>query len=120
MCHNNSTLFLEVLRQIVCVLLYIVTCDIIRSSPCMFGSIMKSTEHAVHATPWTKGIRRERWNFVARCNIVNGYLVNRTEPADVCDHRSSESKYSSVTFAISVLLFLMSTGTVFAISIVIK
>ena len=49
-CYDNSMLFLEVLRQLVFVLLSIVKCDVIRSSPLMFGRRRKSTERAVHAT----------------------------------------------------------------------
>ena len=50
LCYDNSLLFFEVLRQLVCVLLCIVICDVIRSSPWMFGKIRNSTERVVHAT----------------------------------------------------------------------
>ena len=54
---------------------------------------------------------------MARCHIVNKNYTNRTELAEVCDHNSSESETSSVTFAISVFKYLMSTVTVFVISL---
>ena len=49
-CYDNSVLFIEILRQLVFVLLCIVMCDVIRSSPLIFGRRRKFTEREVHAT----------------------------------------------------------------------
>ena len=63
--------------------------------------------------------RRERWNFVTRGHFGIGYSVIRTAPVGVCDHRrsKSETRSTTVTVAMSVLLCFASTVTVFIISL---
>ena len=80
-CYDNSMLFIEVLRQLVFVLC-IVMCDVIRSSPLMFGRIRKSAERGVSRDRLLpRGL--ERWIFVVRSHFINGHSVIRTEAVGV-------------------------------------
>ena len=85
-CYDNSMLFIEVLHQLVCVMLCIVMCDVIRSSPLMLGRIRNSTEREVHATVCFQRdfeIGLERWIFLVRSLFVNGHSVVRIEAVGV-------------------------------------
>ena len=115
MSFDNSNLFIEILRPLVCVIVY---CYVCRHS---FISVNVLEYKEVDGTCSScdrllvKGleeIKRERLKFVARSLLINGYYVIRTEPVWVCDHRSSKSETRSVTVVISELLCFMSFFTV--------